>query len=129
MSPASFLLRIVLMFSLLLNGLSAALASSHQDMALQAAGSQPMDHAGMADCHHHGAGMAAADGSPQTEAPGHDAHSQIKDCLRSCAQHPLLAVLPLPFLASPGPSPAPPVMAASGLPAPPLPPLSRPPIG
>jgi len=49
--------------------------------------------------------------------------------VRSCAQHPLLAVQALPFLTGPGLSLTPQPMPANGRPAPPLPPISRPPIG
>lgn len=130
MSAPSLLLRIVLMLSLLLNGLNAALASGHEDMGRASARMQVIEHASMADCPHHGsAGMNADGDAPASDATGHDAHAQIKDCMRSCAQHPLLAVLPLPFLASPGLAPPPPVMTRDGLPSPPLPPASRPPIG
>ncbi|MFY1005127.1 hypothetical protein ACNF5F_27300, partial [Escherichia coli] len=50
---------------------------------------------GNADCHHHAA--MHADQAPQAKAPAHDTHCQIKDCVRSCAQHPLLVVQALPF--------------------------------
>lgn len=70
-----------------------------------------------------------ADEAPQAKAPAHDAHCQIKDCVRSCAQHLLLVVLPLPVMAGPALSLAPQPMPANGRPAPPLPPISRPPIG
>ncbi|MBH1365027.1 CopL family metal-binding regulatory protein [Stenotrophomonas maltophilia] len=126
MSLASTLLRVVLMLSLLLNGLNAAMASGHEEMGR-------MGHAvaaaedGEADCHHH-AGMQAEQ-APRAKAPAHDAHCQIKDCVRSCAQHPLLVVQPLPYLAGPALSLAPQRMPANGRPAPPLPPISRPPIG
>lgn len=127
MSLASTLLRVVLMLSLLLNGLNAAMASGHEDMGRMAhAMTSAMTDEGDADCHHH-AGMTA-DETPQAKAPAHDAHCQIKDCVRSCAQHPLLAVQALPFLAGPGLSLTPQPMPANGRPAPPLPPISRPPI-
>ncbi|MFV1846661.1 CopL family metal-binding regulatory protein [Stenotrophomonas maltophilia] len=128
MSLASTLLRVVLMLSLLLNGLNAAMASGHEEMgrmahAVAAAAAED----GEANCHHH-AGMQAEQ-APQAKAPAHDAHCQIKDCVRSCAQHPLLVVQPLPYLAGPALSLAPQPMPANGRPAPPLPPISRPPIG
>jgi len=128
MSLASTLLRVVLMLSLLLNGLNAAMASGHEDMGRMAhAKTSAMTDGASAGCHHH-TGMTAGD-APQAKAPAHDAHCQIKDCVRSCAQHPLLAVQALPFLTGPGLSLAPQPMPADGRPAPPLPPLSRPPIG
>ncbi|HFF3759491.1 CopL family metal-binding regulatory protein [Stenotrophomonas forensis] len=126
MSLASTLLRVVLMLSLLLNGLNAAMASGHEDMGRMAHAVAATED-GEADCHHH-AGMQAEQ-APQAKAPAHDAHCQIKDCVRSCAQHPLLVVQPLPYLAGPGLSLAPQPMPATGRPAPPLPPISRPPIG
>lgn len=126
MSLASTLLRVVLMLSLLLNGLNAAMASGHEDMGRMAHAVAAAED-GKADCHHH-AGMQAEQ-APQAKAPAHDAHCQIKDCVRSCAQHPLLVVQPLPYLAGPALSLAPQPMPANGRPAPPLPPISRPPIG
>ncbi|AIL06996.1 TPA: CopL family metal-binding regulatory protein [Stenotrophomonas maltophilia] len=126
MSLASTLLRVVLMLSLLLNGLNAAMASGHEEMGRMAHTAAALE-GGNADCHHH-AGMQA-DQAPQTKAPAHDAHCQIKDCVRSCAQHPLLVVQALPFMAGPALSLAPQPMPATGRPAPPLPPISRPPIG
>lgn len=126
MSLASTLLRVVLMLSLLLNGLNAAMASGHEEMGRMAHAVAALD-GDDADCHHH-AGMQA-DQAPQTKAPAHDAHCQIKDCVRSCAQHPLLVVQALPFMAGPALSLAPQPMPATGRPAPPLPPISRPPIG
>lgn len=127
MSLASTLLRVVLMLSLLLNGLNAAMANGHEEMGRMARAAAAAVDAGDPDCHHH-AGMQA-DEAPQAKAPAHDAHCQIKDCLRSCAQHPLLVVQPLPFMAGPALSLAPQPMPATGRPAPPLPPISRPPIG
>ncbi|CAH0065800.1 CopL family metal-binding regulatory protein [Stenotrophomonas maltophilia] len=126
MSLASTLLRVVLMLSLLLNGLNAAMASGHEEMGRMAHAVAALD-GGDADCHHHAA--MQADEVPQAKAPAHDAHCQIKDCVRSCAQHPLLVVQPLPYLAGPALSLAPQPMSATGRPAPPLPPISRPPIG
>lgn len=125
MSLASTLLRVVLMLSLLLNGLNAAMASGHEEMG-RMAHVMMATMAGDADCHHHAA--MSADEAPQAQPAAHDAHCQIKDCLRSCAQHPLLAVQELPFMAGPGLSLTPQPMPANGRPAPPLPPLSRPPI-
>ncbi|WP_049457285.1 CopL family metal-binding regulatory protein [Stenotrophomonas maltophilia] len=127
MSLASTLLRVVLMLSLLLNGLNAAMASGHEEMGRMAHAVAAAAEDGEADCHHH-AGMQAEQ-APQAKAPAHDAHCQIKDCVRSCAQHPLLVVQPLPYLAGPALSLAPQPMPATGRPAPPLPPISRPPIG
>lgn len=126
MSLASTLLRVVLMLSLLLNGLNAAMASGHEEMGRMAHAVAALD-GGDADCHHHAA--MQVDEAPQAKAPAHDAHCQIKDCVRSCAQHPLLVVQPLPYLAGPALSLAPQPMPATGRPAPPLPPISRPPIG
>ena len=126
MSLASTLLRVVLMLSLLLNGLNAAMASGHEEMGRMAHAVAAAAAGGDADCHH--AGMQA-DPAPQAKAPAHDAHCQIKDCVRSCAQHPLLVVQPLPFMAGPALSLAPQPMPATGRPAPPLPPISRPPVG
>ena len=128
MPLASTLLRVVLMLSLLLNGLNAAMASGHEGMARMAhAIDTAVADGNEAGCPHH-AGMKAEQ-APQAQPPAHDAHCQIKDCVRSCAQHPLLAVQPQPFLAGPALSLAPQPMPANGRPAPPLPAISRPPIG
>ncbi|KAG1079622.1 hypothetical protein G6F40_016234 [Rhizopus arrhizus] len=127
MSLASPLRRVVLMLSLLLTGLNAAMASGHEEMGRMAHAVAAAAEDGEADCHHH-AGMQAEQ-APQAKAPAHDAHCQIKDCVRSCAQPPLLVVQPLPYLAGPALSLAPQPMPANGRPAPPLPPISRPPIG
>ncbi|OBU65664.1 CopY family transcriptional regulator [Stenotrophomonas maltophilia] len=127
MSLASTLLRVVLMLSLLLNGLNAAMASGHEEMGRRAHAMAAAGGGGDAHCPHH-AGLQA-DPPPQAKAPSHDVHCQIKDCVRSCAQQPLLMVQPLPFMAGPGLSLAPQPMPANGRPAPPLPPISRPPIG
>ncbi len=127
MSLASTLLRVVLMLSLLLNGLNAAMAGGHEEMGRMAHALATAVDDGDPGCHHH-AGLQA-DEAPQAKAPAHDAHCQIKDCVRSCAQHPLLVVQPLPFMAGPALSLAPQPMPATGRPAPPLPPISRPPIG
>ncbi|EKT4070303.1 TPA: CopL family metal-binding regulatory protein [Stenotrophomonas maltophilia] len=127
MSLASTLLRVVLMLSLLLNGLNAAMASGHEEMGRMAHAVAAAVDGGDPDCQHHAA--MQADEAPQAKAPAHDAHCQIKDCVRSCAQHPLLVVQPLPFMAGPALSLAPQPMPATGRPSPPLPPISRPPIG
>ncbi len=126
MSLASTLLRVVLMLSLLLNGLNAAMASGHEEMGRMAHAAAALE-GGNADCHHRA--TMHADQAPQAKAPAHDAHCQIKDCVRSCAQHPLLVVQALPFMAGPALSLAPQPMPATGRPSPPLPPISRPPIG
>ncbi|WP_294989852.1 CopL family metal-binding regulatory protein [uncultured Stenotrophomonas sp.] len=127
MSLASTLLRVVLMLSLLLNGLNAAMASGHEEMGRMTHAMTTAMDSGTADCHHHAGPQA--DAAPQAKAPAHDAHCQIKDCVRSCAQHPLLGVQPLPVMTGPALSLAPQPMPANGRPAPPLPPISRPPIG
>ncbi|KGM22000.1 CopL family metal-binding regulatory protein, partial [Stenotrophomonas maltophilia] len=76
MSLASTLLRVVLMLSLLLNGLNAAMASGHEEMGRMAHAAAAAVDGGTADCHHH-PGMQA-DPAPQAKAPPHDAHCQIK---------------------------------------------------
>jgi len=60
MSLASTLLRVVLMLSLLLNGLNAAMASGHEEMGRMAHAVAAAAAGGDADCHHH-AGMQAVD--------------------------------------------------------------------
>lgn len=129
MSPASILLRLVLMISLLLNGVNAAMAGNHTDSARAAATRQAAQApAAGADCHRHMAEHEAA-GPTQLSAAADEGHCRIKQCLRSCAQQPVLAVQPLRLPVGPALSLAPLPMPANGLPAPPLLRITRPPIG
>jgi len=131
MTPGGLLLRVVLMLSLLLNGLNVAMAGP---MALAlaepavAGSAAPPCHgdAPMPAAHDHHT-MATADTGVQ--APHDGDHCKIKDCLRSCAQQPSLTVS-VAWL----PSPPPPALAPLGhtraaLPMPPLDRITRPPIG
>lgn len=81
MSVVSTLLRVVLMLSLLLNGLNAAMAGEYPQRAVVA---EP-------PCHMH-TGVAAKDSSRQAQPPEDDGHCRIKECVRSCAQQPALAM-------------------------------------
>lgn len=128
MSAAGLLLRMVLMLSLLLNGLNAALAGP---MALAMAAPVPAAPAA-SPCHgdapapvphgHHAAPAPDLASTPDSD------HCKIKDCLRSCAQQPSLTVA-IAWLAA-----APPLWRAPqapALPAEPTPPqerITRPPI-
>lgn len=131
MTPGGLLLRVVLMLSLLLNGLNAAMAGPMTLAMAHATSVEPAS-----PCHgdapapampaHHD--HAAAD-TAGTQAPHDGDHCKIKDCLRSCAQQPSLTVS-VAWL----PSPPPPALAPLGhtraaLPMPPLDRITRPPIG
>ncbi|MFL9584537.1 CopL family metal-binding regulatory protein [Stenotrophomonas sp. AB1(2024)] len=127
MSAGSLLLRVVLMLSLLLNGLNAAMAGPMLlAMAMPAAAEKPA----APPCH--GEGPAAMHGAPAetpAQAPDGSDHCKIKDCLRNCAQQPSLtaqiAWIPVP----PPPSPVLLRVAHPSLPSPPLDRITRPPIG
>jgi hypothetical protein len=126
MSAGGLLLRVVLMLSLLLNGLNAAMAGP---MVLAMATPTAAEEPNATPCH--GQDQAALHSTPaQTPAPAPDdgEHCRIKDCLRSCAQQPSLtaqiAWLPIP----PPPSPVLLHAAQPSLPSPPLDRITRPPI-
>lgn len=130
MTPGGLLLRVVLMLSLLLNGLNAAMAGPMTLAMAHAASAEPA----VPPCHGDAPAMpahhdhAAAD-TAGTQAPHDGDHCKIKDCLRSCAQQPSLTAS-VAWL----PSPPPPALAPLGhtraaLPMPPLDRITRPPIG
>lgn len=129
MSASGLLLRVVLMLSLLLNGLNVAMAGP---MALALA-EPPSTSSATPPCHgeapaaghdHHAMTAAAA----AAQAPHDGDHCKIKDCLRSCAQQPSLTVQ-VAWLATPPPvSMAPLTAALPTLPTPPLGRITRPPI-
>lgn len=130
MSAPGLLLRVVLMLSLLLNGLNVAMAGP---MALALA--EPTTASSAAPpCHgdapatgghdHH----AMATGTTGVQAPHDGDHCKIKDCLRSCAQQPSLTVQ-VAWLATPPPVSLVPLPAGHPtLPTPPLDRITRPPI-
>lgn len=131
MSAGSLLLRVVLIFSLLLNGLNVAMAGP---MAIALA--TPVAATPAPPCHGHGqaaalhqgdhAGMAHA---PAVQAPHDGDHCKIKECLRNCAQQPSLAAT-IAWIASPPPlTLAPLERTRPALPAVPLDRITRPPIG
>ncbi|WP_422505054.1 CopL family metal-binding regulatory protein [Stenotrophomonas sp. GZD-301] len=128
MTAGGLLLRLILMLSLLLNGLNAALAGP---MALAMA--HPVDAAVTAPappCHGHDAVAAPPQtaGLDHAQAPHESDPCKIKDCLRTCAQQPSLAVQ-IAWIATPPPpalAPLPPVRAT--LPSLPLDRITRPPI-
>jgi len=129
MSAGGLLLRVVLMLSLFLNGLNAAMAGPMVlAMAMPAA---PIGDAPAPPCH--GEGHAAmhgdqADAPAPAQAPDDSEHCRIKDCLRNCAQQPGLtaqiAWIPTPPPLSPAPLPA----TQDVLRSPPLDRITRPPI-
>ncbi|MFN4162478.1 MAG: CopL family metal-binding regulatory protein [Stenotrophomonas sp.] len=131
MSAGSLLLRVVLMLSLLLNGLNVAMAGP---MALAMAA--PVAAAPAPPCHgdapvptrHHDHAASVADGTA-AQAPHDGEHCKIKDCLRNCAQQPSLTAA-ISWIPSPPPlSPAPTSPTRPSLPTPPLDRITRPPIG
>ena len=123
MSVASTLLRVVLMLSLLFNGLNVAMASAQAMPATAETAAKTAP-----PCHTH-ADMAAEPLASQLQAPIDDSHCKLKDCLRACAQQPALAAtgaLLLPVApADAGPFP----QHATDLPTPSLQRIQRPPIG
>lgn len=122
MSVASTLLRLVLMLSLLFNGLNVAMASAHAGPALAEAAARTSP-----PCHTH-ADMATAPHASQLQAPIDDRHCKLKDCLRACAQQPALpaagALLVPVTPADAGPLP----QHAADIPTPSLQRIQRPPI-
>ncbi len=127
MSAGSLLLRVVLIFSLLLNGLNVAMAAP-MAMALAA----PVAAAPAAPCHGDAQAMAMHhDHHPDAaaQAPHDGDHCKIKECLRNCAQQPSLAAT-IAWIASPPPlTLAPLERTRQALPALPLDRITRPPIG
>lgn len=130
MSAGGLLLRVVLMLSLLLNGLNAAMAAP---MALAMA-IPPAAATAAPPCHDAPAATPMQPGHHShidagAQAPHDGDHCAIKDCLRSCAQQsslpPSIAWLPSP----PPLSLAPVSLPRPALPAPPLDRITRPPIG
>lgn len=133
MSVGNLLLRVVLMLSLLLNGLNVAMAGP---MALALAtpvtagaappchGDAPVPMPAMHPDHPASAGVDAV-----LQAPHDGDHCKIKDCLRSCAQQPGMTVA-IAWLPSPPPLwPSPVSAPRPALPTPPLDRITRPPIG
>ncbi|WP_353087450.1 CopL family metal-binding regulatory protein [Stenotrophomonas sp.] len=133
MSASGLLLRVVLMLSLLLNGLNVAMAGP---MALAMAEPSrtstpaPPCHgdAPMPAAHAHHAMAAAGSADTGVQAPHDGDHCKIKDCLRSCAQQPSLTVQ-IAWIATPPPLSLAPVLTAHpSQPMPPLDRITRPPI-
>ena len=128
MSVASLLLRVVLMISLLLNGLNAAMAAGYPASAAQAATAVAEP-----PCHSQ-ADAATADGAPeathrQAQAPPDDGHCKLKECVRACAQQPALATEALVLLPAEYAGMGLLAAHAPGHPTPALPRIQRPPIG
>ncbi len=131
MTTGGLLLRMVLMFSLLCNGLNVAMAGPMALALAEPPGTHSAappchDSAPMPSAHDHHAVVAAADTVAQ---PPHDGdHCRIKDCLRSCAQQPSLTVQ-IAWIATPPPLLLPPILTAHpSQPMPPLDRITRPPI-
>ena len=86
MSASGLLLRVVLMLSLLLNGLNAAMAGP---MMMAMATPAAAEDAPAPPCH--GQEHAALHGAPAespAQAPDDGEHCRIKDCLRNCLRTP-----------------------------------------
>lgn len=131
MSAGNLLLRVVLMLSLLLNGLNVAMAGP---MTLALA--TPVAAAPAPPCHgdapapvmHHDHPASTAAGAA-LQAPHDGDHCKIKDCLRNCAQQPGLTVA-IAWLPNPPPVWSAPVSPPrQALSPPPLDRITRPPIG
>ena len=129
MSAGGLLLRVVLMLSLLLNGLNAAMAAP---MALAMA-TPPAAATAAPPCHDAPAATPMQPGHHShidagVQAPHDGDHCAIKDCLRSCAQQPSLTAQ-VAWLATPPPLSLAPLPAAHpSQPTPPLDRITRPPI-
>ncbi len=120
------LLRVLLIISLLVNGLGVAVAGAHGSAPAQtmATGSNEGP-----PCHGTEAMMPAdAPATGHHQGSDHERPCSGIDCLRACAQQPALAVSAL-LLPVPAYGMAVPVAPLDpGRPAPPLPAISRPPI-
>lgn len=126
MSAGGLLLRVVLMLSLLLNGLNAAMAGP---MLLEMAQPAPAQASAQPPCH---GNMPATLHDAPVDLPGQAAddsdHCKIRDCLRSCAQQPSLTAQ-IAWIPSPPPLwPAPTGITQPTLPSVPLDRITRPPI-
>ncbi|MDV3467855.1 CopL family metal-binding regulatory protein [Stenotrophomonas sp. C3(2023)] len=125
----SLLLRLLLMISLVLNGLNIAVAAPMAARVAAAAEVHAADHRPVQPPCHDAApvvhGSAQAHGGLESAAAD---HCQIKDCLRSCAQQPAL-VLGIALLpAGPYGTVVPQGAHGPDRPSPALPQISRPPI-
>ncbi len=133
MSASGLLLRVVLMLSLLLNGLNVAMAGPMMLAMAEASRTStpaPPCHgdAPMPATHAHHAMAAAGSADTGVQAPHDGDHCKIKDCLRSCAQQPSLNVQ-IAWIATPPPLSLAPVLTAHpSQPMPPLDRITRPPI-
>lgn len=126
MSAGGLLLRVVLMLSLLLNGLNAAMAGP---MMLAMATPAAAEDAPAPPCHgQEHAAMHSAPAEPPAQAPDDGEHCRIKDCLRNCAQQPSLTVQIASIPVPPPPSPVLLQVVPPSLPSPPLDRITRPPI-
>lgn len=126
MSASGLLLRVVLMLSLLLNGLNAALAGPMVlDMAEATTAPAPAKPPCHGDSH---AALPDVPSGSQAPSPDDSDHCKVKDCLRSCAQQPGLAVqiawIPVTQPRALAPLP----VAHASLPSLPLDRITRPPI-
>jgi hypothetical protein len=133
MSASGLLLRVVLMLSLLLNGLNVAMAGPMTLAMAEASRTIPPappchGDAPMPAAHDHHAMAAAGSADTGVQAPHDGDHCKLKDCLRNCAQQPSLTVQ-IAWIATPPPLSLAPVLTAHpSQPMPPLDRITRPPI-
>lgn len=124
---ASALLRVVLMISLLFNGLNVAVAGHHE----AGTGTASPATQAMPPCHDQDRSTAATamhhegQAGPQSD----DGHCRAIDCLRACAQQPALPLSALAPLPAPWFSLKPEITVDRDRPAPALSRIQRPPIG
>ncbi len=121
---ASSLLRVVLMISLLLNGLNVAVAGHHEAdrgaAAITAQATPP--------CHEQERIATTAHHGEQSGPQNDEGHCRAIDCLRACAQQPALPLSMLAPVHVPWFSLMPAIAADRDRPAPALPRIQRPPI-
>lgn len=133
MSSGGLLLRVVLMLSLLFNGLNVGMAAPMALALLPVAAAD----AGQPPCHRQAAAAHADHAAPASaeQGHGHNArsphdgdHGRLKDCLRDCAQQPSLTAQVLWLPTAMPLAQAPQHDTGAALPSPPLDRITRPPI-
>lgn len=133
MSPGGLFLRVVLMLSLLFNGLNVGMAAPMALALLPAAATAPSEppchsEATMAHGGHDAVPAPAHASGPGAQTPHEGDQCRLKDCLRNCAQQPSMTAQVL-WLPTPMPlAQAPLRESGSALPPPPLDRITRPPI-
>jgi len=132
MSRASLLLRVLLLISLLVNGLGVAVAGSHgaasPSPAAQPSAAPPCHDGTTAAALPPGGDHHATHDQSDPQAPDGKPHCTGIDCLRACAQQPALTFTALVLPRAPAIGSQPERPLDQGLPSPLLPTLHRPPI-